>query len=139
MKIKGNMELTSRPMLPTPMTASVRPARPFAFPNSPFIHFPFLSAMTLSAMRRSRLIRAPIVSSATAIAFLPGLCGKKRERATVVFSDIVSRNGKDVMNVTNLPQICPYYWHSHSRSCSLQLPHEQSEPGWLWLPRGAPS
>ena len=64
--------ITSRPMVPVPSTASLRPRSPRALPKAFLFQVRARSSATLSAMRRSRLIRWPMVSSATALAFLPG-------------------------------------------------------------------
>jgi hypothetical protein len=64
--------MTSRPIDPTPATASVRPKSPSAS-EKPFLsHFPARRSATLSGMRRSRATSSPMASSATAMEFCPG-------------------------------------------------------------------
>ena len=64
---------TSVPMSPNPMIPRVRPASPCALPYSFLRHRPDRRSATASGMRRSMAVISPIVSSATATAFFPGV------------------------------------------------------------------
>ena len=81
--------MTSIPMVPAPITPSVRPKSPRACAYRFLFHLPLFRSAVPSAMCRSRASIRPVASSATAMAFLPGQFATQMPRSLAASTSMV--------------------------------------------------